>query len=114
MSTSLKQILFVLLLSVQSVFAGQGIDLKTWLKIDKGYQSVNQYCSTCHSLKVIIQSKATRQGWLDTIRRMQKEQGMPLLNKLNEKLILNYLAKNYSPDGRSRRIPLIIDKWTEY
>ncbi|MCF6251655.1 MAG: hypothetical protein L3J75_10380 [Methylococcaceae bacterium] len=95
----------------QPVFAVQTIDPQSGLIIDLGYKSVQQYCSTCHSLEVVIQSKASRQGWIDTIRWMQKDQGMPFLSKVSEKIILNYLTKNYSPNNKGRRSPLFIKKW---
>ena len=105
--------LITFLLLTQSVFALQTIDPQSGLLIDAGYKLVKQHCSTCHSLKIVIQSKASRQGWVDTIRWMQKEQGMPSLNKQSEKMILNYLAKNYAPYNKGRRIPLVIKKWVK-
>jgi hypothetical protein len=105
--------LFFSLFLTQSAFAVQTIDSQSGLIIDLGYKSVKQHCSTCHSLEIVIQSKASRQGWVDTIRWMQKEQGMSFLNKSSEKRILNYLTKNYSPNNKGRRIPLVIKKWIQ-
>ena len=105
--------LITFLFLTQSVFAVQTIDSQSGLLVDEGYKAVKQHCSTCHSLNIVIQSKASRQGWLDTIRWMQKEQGMSFLNKQSEKMILDYLAKNHAPDNQGRRIPLVIKEWVK-
>jgi cytochrome c1 len=106
-------LVYSLLLS-QSVFAVQAIDSRSGLFIDEGYKVVETTCSTCHSLKLIVKSTASRQAWLDTIRWMQTEQGMQTLSKKNEKVILDYLAKNYAANNkRGRRKPLLIQNWTE-
>ena len=110
----IQLILTTSLLLTQSAFAAPVIDTQSGLLIDEGYKEVKQHCSTCHSPKLIIQSQASHQGWVDTISWMQKEQGMPLLNKQNEKLILNYLVKNYAPNKKGRRTALIIKKWVKY
>ena len=108
-----RLIMIAFLLLAQSAFAVQTIDTQSGLFIDNGYKTVKQHCSICHSLKIVTQSKASRQGWLDTIRWMQKEQGMLALNKQSETIILNYLAKNYAPDNTGRRTPLVIKEWVK-
>lgn len=110
----IRAILITSILLTQSAFAIQTIDSTSDLIIDEGYKSVEQHCATCHSLKLITQSKASRQGWLDTVRWMQKEHGMSLLNNQNEKVILDYLSKNYAPNKKGRRTPLVIDDWVKY
>ncbi len=105
-----RLILITFLLFTQSAFAVETIDSQSGLLVDDGYQLVKQNCSTCHSLKIVVQSKASRQAWIDTISWMQK-QGMPSLSKPIEQKILNYLSKNYAPDNKGRRTPLIIKKW---
>ena len=101
------------LLLIQPALAAPVIDSQSGLLVDQGYKAVIQHCSTCHSPKLIIQTQATEQGWLDTIRWMQKEHGMPLLNKQDEKLVLTYLAKNYPPISKGRRRPISIKKWVK-
>jgi len=113
MNQFVKLALFILLFN-QSVFATQSIDSQSGLVIDKGYKAVKQQCSTCHSLIMVIQNKASREGWLDTIRWMQNTQGMPLLNQSNENIILNYLAKNYPSNKKGRRSAVIVKKWKKY
>ncbi len=102
------------LLLIQPAFAAPVIDSQSGLLMDEGYKIVKQHCSSCHSPKLIIQTQATQQGWLDTIRWMQTEQGMSLLNKLDEKKVLDYLTKNYAPNKKGRRKPLSIKKWGKY
>jgi hypothetical protein len=109
-----RLILISPLLFTQPAFAEQAVDLQSGLLIDVGYKAVKLHCSTCHSPKIIVQNQASRQGWLDTIRWMQKKQGMSLLNEQNENMILNYLAKNYAPNKKNQRTPLKIKKWYKY
>ena len=100
-----------LLFFTTSLFAEINTDPQTGLKIGEGYDKVKTTCTTCHSAKLIIQNRATRQGWLDTIRWMQKTQGLQRLASQNESIILNYLSKNYAPEKKYRRAPLVVEKW---
>ena len=107
-----KAVLAVLLLFFsQWLQAEQKIDKQTGLIIDKGFESVKKQCTVCHSAKLIVQNKATRQGWEETIRWMQKTQGLQTLNQNTEQEILSYLSKNYAPEGQGRRSPLVVDQW---
>lgn len=107
-----KAIFAVLLLFfTQLLQAEQKIDTQTGLIIDKGFESVKKQCTVCHSAKLIVQNKATRQGWKDTIRWMQETQGLQKLNQSTEQEILSYLAKNYAPNVQGRRSPLVVDQW---
>ena len=107
---NLTRIIPLLLLS-QSILAAQNIDPESGLIVDSGFTVVKKQCSLCHSPQLIIQNKASYQGWLDTLRWMQKEQGMQPLSQQTEVLILNYLAKNYAPEQVGRRRPLVIEQW---
>ncbi len=109
-----RLILISFLLFFQLAFAVQTIASKSGLIIDEGYIAVQQHCSTCHSLSLIVQNKASRQGWIDTLHWMQKKQGMALLDEKSEISILNYLTKNYGPNKKSRRMPLVTKKWYRY
>jgi len=114
MNQFIRFTLFTLLFVNQSAFAAQSIDSQSGLIVDSGYKVVKQQCSTCHSLNMVIQNKASRQGWLDTIRWMQNTQGMTLLNKSSEEIILNYLAKNYPSNKKGRRSTVIVNKWKKF
>jgi len=88
------------------------IDSVTGLKIDKGYELVKQTCMACHSSKLVVQNRATREGWLSMIRWMQKKHKLWDLGK-NESLILDYLSKNYAPKDKGRRPVLKDIEWYE-
>ncbi|MBL4715287.1 MAG: monoheme cytochrome C [Bacteroidia bacterium] len=87
-----------------------GIDLSTGLIADEGYKMVKQQCISCHSSKLIIQNRATKEGWTNIIQWMQETQNLWDLGK-NEEIIVNYLAKNYAPDEQGRRKPLENIDW---
>ena len=109
----LSRFILMLLIS-QSILAAQNIDPQSGLIIDSGFAVVKKQCSVCHSPQLIIQNKASYQGWLDTLNWMQEKQGMQPLSQQTETLILNYLAKNYAPEQTGRRKSLIIEQWKKY
>ncbi|MGV3588490.1 MAG: hypothetical protein ACO1OF_15905 [Adhaeribacter sp.] len=86
------------------------IDKQTGLIMAPGYTLVKQNCVRCHSPKLITDKRATRDGWLATIRWMQQTQGLWDLGKA-EPEILDYLAKNYAPTNEGRRPPLKNIEW---
>lgn len=63
-----------------------------------GRNLVIAHCTGCHSGKLVLQNRATRQGWEQIIRWMQKKQGLWKLPASDEKQILDYLAAAYAPD----------------
>ncbi len=86
------------------------LDKTTGLIIAPGLAIVKTTCVKCHSPKLITQKRATREGWVATIRWMQQTQGLWDLGK-DEPLILDYLAKNYAPQNEGRRPPLKDIQW---
>ena len=86
------------------------IDQKTGLIIAPGFTVVSTTCVKCHSPNLITGKRASREGWLATIRWMQHSQGLWDLGK-EEPIILDYLAKNYAPKNEWRRPMLNITKW---
>ena len=81
-------------------------DPDTGLAIGVGFESVKGYCTACHSAKLIQQSGKTRDGWIDSIRWMQRNQGLWDLGD-KEPEILDYLAKHYGlPKTAPRRAPI--------
>lgn len=93
------------LLTPYSVLAESEIDPISGLVVDTGFEIVRAHCMACHSAKLVSQNRMTRENWLDTLRWMQKSQGLWELGK-NEKIILDYLTTNYSPIPSSRRPPI--------
>lgn len=79
-----------------------GIHVQTGLVYAEGFDVVRGTCTACHSAKLVTQNSATRDGWKDMIRWMQKTQGLWELGK-SEPIILDYLAKHYAPDEVVRR-----------
>jgi hypothetical protein len=86
------------------------IDVGSGLIVDEGYETVKGTCGACHSLDIVVQNKATRQGWKDIIVWMQETQKLWDLGE-NEVVILDYLEKNYAPEQSGRRKPLANIEW---
>lgn len=78
----------------QAIATDKTVDPQTGLVIDKGYAIVKQYCTACHSARLITQAGKTHAGWIDSIRWMQKTQGLWSLEPY-ENEILDYLSTNY-------------------
>ena len=85
-----------------------GVDVLSGLKVDQHWQLVRGTCTACHSAKMITQSRATREGWEQMIRWMQKTQGLWDLGP-SEGPILDYLAANYAPEESGRRANLEVE-----
>ncbi|WP_305908619.1 hypothetical protein Q9L42_009790 [Methylomarinum sp. Ch1-1] len=92
------------------VQAQQTLDAETGLIVDEGIELIKTYCLACHSAKLIVQNRATLEGWREAIRWMQ-DQGLQKFKPETEARILKYLSENYSPDKQGRRSPLIIENW---
>jgi len=88
------------------------IDEETSLVIDKGFDVVKANCGGCHSHKLVSQNRMSRSGWKNTIVWMQKNHNLWELGA-NEPIILDYLAKNYTPKAHSRRKKLENIEWYE-
>lgn len=78
------------------------LDPATGLKIAPGLDMVRAQCTGCHSSRLIIQYRATREGWKERIRWMQQKQNLWDLGEA-EPVILDYLAKNYGPEPKELR-----------
>ncbi len=87
-----------------------GIHITSGLVVNEGFEVVLANCVPCHSGKLIAQNRATRDGWRNLIRWMQKTQKLWDLGD-NEESILDYLAKNYAPAEGGRRAPLKDIQW---
>ena len=70
------------------------LDLESGLAIAPGFPVVKAYCTACHSAKLVTQADKTRDEWVESIRWMQRTQGLfPLGDAEGE--ILDYLAGQY-------------------
>ncbi len=102
----------LLLSAAATAMSREKTDAQTGLIIDQDFETVKQNCTVCHSAKLITQAGASRKGWEESIRWMQKTQNLWQFPPETEKAILDYLARNYPPKGAaSRRAPLVVDKW---
>ena len=85
-----------------------GIHVPTGLIVGAGFSAVKSNCTNCHSAQLVTQNRASRDGWKETIRWMQKTQGLWDLGA-SESVILDYLAENYGPQDYGRRANLQLD-----
>lgn len=88
------------------------IDEESGLVAQGDYMIVKGQCTACHSGKLVTQNRATREGWEEMIRWMQKTQKLWDLGE-QEEIILDYLATYYSPEEEGRRRNLEVDEWYE-
>ena len=86
------------------------IDSVTGLAIDSNFELIRGQCTGCHSAKLITQNSASREGWEQMIRWMQRDQGLWDLGE-NEVLILDYLSLHYGPKKKGRRTSLTQIDW---
>jgi len=100
-------VLFGLSLSTLSIEAEEKTtyDPITGFVIGENYEIVRAHCTACHSAKLVTQNRMTRDNWSETIRWMQKSQGLWPLDAQEQK-ILDYLETYYSPIAVSRRSPI--------
>jgi len=100
----IKYLLPIGLLLISAVEAKDKLtyDEQTGFVIDTGFELVKANCTACHSAALVTQNRMSRDTWLETIRWMQQTQGLwPLVD--SEPVILDYLAKHYSPTDTGRR-----------
>lgn len=88
------------------------VDAETGLALDPNFTLIKAHCTGCHSPKLILQHRFTRDEWLSKIRWMQRNHKLWDLGD-SEKIVLDYLAKNYAPSqsAYSRRETLRNIKW---
>ncbi len=88
------------------------VDAETGLALDPNFTLIKAHCTGCHSPKLILQHRFTRDEWLSKIRWMQRNHKLWDLGD-SEKIVLDYLAKNYAPSQSvySRREALRNIKW---
>jgi hypothetical protein len=99
--------LSIALLAAATTSAALERDPATRLPIAEGFETVRVQCTRCHSAKLVTQNRATREGWTEIIRWMQRTQKLGPLGD-DEVVILDYLARFFSPGpgSRIRRRPL--------
>lgn len=63
------------------------------------YELVDAYCSSCHSLSIVMQQRASRTRWKELLVWMEKKQDMAILPPEDEDLVLDYISTYFS-DGK--------------
>ena len=89
-----------------------GIHLRTGFIDDEGLMTVVNNCTNCHSAKLVIQNRMNTDRWNATIKWMQETQNLWALGD-NQKVIVDYLVKNYPPVDKGRREGLTNITWHE-
>ncbi len=89
-----------------------GIHVRTGLKEDEGLMTVVTHCTACHSAQLVIQNRMNEERWNATIRWMQETQNLWDLGE-NQKVIVDYLVRNYPPTVKGRRENLKDIDWYE-
>ncbi|MEH6536492.1 MAG: monoheme cytochrome C [Psychroserpens sp.] len=89
-----------------------GIHVRTGLVDAEGFMTVVNNCTNCHSAKLVTQNRMTTESWNATIKWMQETQNLWDLGR-NQEIIVNYLATNYPPIAKGRRMTLTNIDWYE-
>lgn len=89
-----------------------GIDVASGFVADGDYMLVKTNCTACHSSQLVLQNRATREGWEEMIIWMQETQKLWDLGE-NQDKILDYLATHYAPEKEGRRRNLVVQEWYE-
>ena len=89
-----------------------GIHVRTGFIDDIGLMTVVNNCTNCHSSKLVIQNRMNADRWNATIKWMQETQNLWQLGD-NQKIIVDYLVKNYPPIDTGRREGLTNIAWYE-
>ncbi len=85
----------------------RALDPETRFVIDEHWEIVKANCTPCHSAKLVVQTRADRETWLEMIRWMQRTQNLWTFPTETEAQILDFLAAHYAPTrSSSRRSPL--------
>ena len=63
-----------------------------------GRETVFIKCAACHSLRIVLQQRLSRDVWDEVLVWMKEEQSMPKLDPELRELILDYLSTHFSPD----------------
>jgi len=63
-----------------------------------GREEVEIYCGACHSLKIVVQQRLSRDAWDETLVWMVEEQAMDPLSEDERRLVLDYLATHFNAE----------------
>ena len=81
--------------NIASVQTGDSFGL---LVPGKGAEETFNYCTPCHSERIVAQQGLTKSDWQELMVWMVEEQGMDEIETKDLALIIDYLTKNYNTD----------------
>lgn len=99
-----------LLKEVDEDIIENGIHVRTGFVDAEGLMTVINNCTNCHSAKLVIQNRMSKEHWNATIIWMQETQNLWGLG-LNQEIIVNYLVTNYPVEDTGRREKLTNITW---
>lgn len=67
-----------------------------------GFEEVDIYCTSCHSLEIVMQQKLSRERWEELLVWMQEKQGMAPPEPADLDLLLAYLASEFGTQVAAR------------
>lgn len=106
----MKRVISIVVGCTVILFTGVGysveVDKDTGFIIAEHWEEVRDNCTECHSAKLVTAQRGDRKTWTDIIRWMQATQGLWEFDAATEDQILQYLATNYAPKARGRRVPI--------
>ncbi len=84
--------------SIPSAGVAAGEDYEG-LPAGPGREEVFYLCRACHSLKIVLQQRLSREVWDETLVWMIEEQGMPAPEPADYARLLDYLGSRLSPEA---------------
>ena len=99
-----------LLKEVDEDIIENGIHVRTGFVDAEGLMTVINNCTNCHSAKLVIQNRMSKEHWNATIIWMQETHNLWGLG-LNQEIIVNYLVTNYPVEDTGRREKLTNITW---
>jgi hypothetical protein len=98
-------------ITIQNPIDTTKFDPETGLIVDENLYMAKAQCTSCHSAKLVTSNNFSRDGWKQKIRWMQANHNLWELGDA-EKIVLDYLEKNYGPKvSTARRAPLKDITW---
>ena len=79
-------------------FGGTAGEAEENLPDGAGREEVEIYCAACHSLKIVVQQRLSRDAWDETLVWMVEEQAMDPLSQDERRLVLDYLATHFNAE----------------
>jgi cytochrome c len=68
------------------------------LAVAEGAEETFDYCTACHSERIVAQQGLTREGWVEVLEWMVDEQGLTPIDEPDLSTVLDYLSVNYGID----------------